>query len=103
MFDVYDPWLKCFMTDLTGDHFSSQYFGRCANLELKVLDCMEAYGLHRGLKKCEDLMLDYKECVHRIKQFNRVEAMRNERYRQWHSGERSKENRYAPGPKDDSY
>lgn len=101
--DIYDPWLKCFLTDLTGDHFSSQYFGRCANFESKFLDCMEAYGLYKGLKKCEDMMKDYKECVYRQKQFARVEAMRNERIRQWHSGQRSKANLYAPAPQDDSF
>lgn len=103
MLDVYDPWLKCFFTDFTSDHFSSQYFGRCANLELKFLDCMEAYGLYKGLQKCEDLLADYKECVYKRKQFDRIVAMRNERNRQWHSGERSKENRFAPGPRDDVY
>lgn len=101
--DVYDPWLKCFLTDFTGDHFSSQYFGRCAKLESKFLDCMEAYGLYKGLKKCDDLMMDFKECVQRQKQFARIDAMRNERMRQYRSGERSKENLYAPTPQDDSY
>lgn len=103
MATTYDPWLRSFATDLTGDQFSSQYFGQCADMEMKLLDCLEAYGLNRGLKKCEDLMQDFKECVYKKKQFDRIVAMRMERHRQWFKGERSSENHYAPGPKDDSY
>lgn len=98
-----DPWFKSFFTDLTGDHFSNQYFGECADLEMKLLDCLEAYGMHKGIRKCEVLMEDFKECVYKRKQFDRIFAMRTERHRQRFSGERSKENHYAPGPKDDSY
>lgn len=100
---TFDPWLKSFATDLTGDLFSTQYFGQCADLEMKLLNCLDAYGLNRGLKKCEDLMVDFKECVYKTKQLDRISAMRNERQRQWKNGERNNENRYAPGPQADSY
>lgn len=99
---IFDPWLKSPFTDF-GDLFSEQYFGRCADLELKAIDCMEAYGVNRGLKKCDDLLKDLRECVHKDKQYERITAMRNERQRQWREGERSNKDQYAPGPKDDSY
>ena len=72
-------------------------------MELKALDCLEAYGLTRGVTKCEDLITDFQECSLRVKEVSRYVAMRSERERQYHAGERTKENRYAPPPKPDSY
>ncbi|CAH1109725.1 unnamed protein product [Psylliodes chrysocephalus] len=97
------PWLKSPFTDLTGAIVSHQWYGRCADLELQALDCLEAYGLDRGIKKCDLLLQDFTECSLRIKQMNRMFAMRNERHRQYFAGERSKEEKWAAGPKPDSY
>ncbi|KAJ8961013.1 hypothetical protein NQ317_000302 [Molorchus minor] len=47
------PWLKSPFTDLTGSVVTHQWFGACADMELKALDCIEAYGLDRGLKVCD--------------------------------------------------
>ncbi|XP_056630541.1 uncharacterized protein LOC130441062 [Diorhabda sublineata] len=97
------PWLKSPFTDLTGSLVNHQWYGVCANLELKVLDCLEAYGLDRGLKKCHLLIEDFRECSLRTKQFKRMKAMRNERHRQYFNGERTKEKKYAKAPTYDSY
>lgn len=99
----YDAWWKSPFTDIGGDLFSHQYFGRCADIEMKVVDCLEAYGLLRGKQKCDELIQDFNECSHRNKQNDRIKAMRYERERQWLRGERSKKNHYAPPPKDDSF
>lgn len=70
---------------------------------MKTLDCLEAYGLERGLKKCDTLIADFRECSLKIKQIKRIQAMHAERQRQIAAGERSKENSYAPSPPHDSY
>lgn len=90
-------------TDVIGCLISHQWFGRCADLEMKAIDCLEAYGLYRGVNKCKDIIDDYKECALRGKQENRIIAMRMERQRQYWMGERSKEDRYAEPPKVDSF
>ncbi|RZC43074.1 Ndufs5 domain containing protein [Asbolus verrucosus] len=97
------PFFKSPLTDFSGAVVSHQWGGRCANLELKALDCLEAYGLDRGVKVCESLILDFQECSLRTKENQRYLAMRAERERQYKSGERSKEDRYAPSPQPDSY
>ncbi|XP_028129250.1 uncharacterized protein LOC114325387 [Diabrotica virgifera virgifera] len=97
------PWLKSPFTDLTGSLVNHQWYGECADMELKVLDCLDAYGLDRGLKKCDDLIEDFRECALKTKQFKRMYAMRNERHRQHFAGERTSENKYAKGPAYDSY
>jgi len=35
----------------------------CGDLELDALECLQAYGARRGLKLCENYVLDYKECM----------------------------------------
>ncbi|XP_060523323.1 NADH dehydrogenase [ubiquinone] iron-sulfur protein 5 [Cylas formicarius] len=98
------PFLKSPFTDLTGAvGISHQFFGECADIEMKTLDCLEAYGLDRGLKKCDALIADYTECARKVKQYNRMFTMRKERNRQYAAGERTKENHYAPSPPNDSY
>lgn len=66
------PFIRTPLTDLTGGLINHQNFGRCANLELKMMDCLEAYGLDRGKQKCSDLMDDFKECHLKKKQYQRV-------------------------------
>ncbi|KAJ8925265.1 hypothetical protein NQ315_009093 [Exocentrus adspersus] len=97
------PWLKSPFTDLTGAIVSHQWYDECADIELKALDCLEAYGLDRGIKKCDTLMKDFTECSLKIKQFKRMFALRFERQRQYLMGERSKEDHYAKAPEYDSY
>ncbi|CAH1163864.1 unnamed protein product [Phaedon cochleariae] len=95
------PWLKSPFTDLTGALVSHQWYGECADMELRALDCLEAYGLDRGLKKCKPILEDFKECALKIKQFKRMSAMRTERHRQYYTGER--EEHWAKPPANDSY
>ncbi|XP_018579298.1 NADH dehydrogenase [ubiquinone] iron-sulfur protein 5 [Anoplophora glabripennis] len=97
------PWLKSPFTDLTGAIVSHQWYGACADMEMKALDCLEAYGLDRGLKKCDPLIRDFTECALKIKQFKRMNAIRWERNRQYWAGERSKEDRWSKSPTHDSY
>lgn len=96
------PWFRSPFTDLTGALVSHQFYGRCADIEMQLVDCMEAYGLTRSKQKCALLMEDFKECAFRDKQTKRYIAMRQERKRQYNDGERSKDKLYEPGPAADS-
>lgn len=100
---VYSPPLRTPFTDIPGAIISHQWFGECADMEMKTIDCYEAYGLARGQKKCKDLFDDFKECTYRLKQNNRLFTMTAERERQYKAGERSAENRYAPPPRRESF
>lgn len=103
MTNILSPWFKSPFTDMTGALISHQWYGRCAKQEMKVVDCLEAYGLHKGFEKCEALIEDFRECSSQQKQMLRTTTMRYERQRQHWTGERSKDNLYAPPPKPDSY
>lgn len=68
----------------------------CAGYELLYIDCMEAYGYHRGKEKCRLILKDMYECVYRIKRLRRVYNMQQERHRQYKNGERKEEFAEAP-------
>jgi NADH dehydrogenase (ubiquinone) Fe-S protein 5 len=53
---------------LTGCLVNHQYYGRCEEMEMRLMNCLEAYGVDRGAKKCKDLMDDLYECSSRKKQ-----------------------------------
>lgn len=80
-----------------------QWHGPCREMELKMMDCLEAYGLDRGAQKCDAIIKDFQECAGRDKQSRRTLVMRLERNRQYYAGERKKEDLYAPAPTPDSF
>lgn len=65
------PLLRWPMTDITGGLISHQLLGRCAKQEMDLMDCMENYGLDRGLRKCKGYLDDFAECQTLKKQFLR--------------------------------
>ncbi|KAF5271756.1 hypothetical protein FQA39_LY08079 [Lamprigera yunnana] len=93
----FSPYFRSPFTDLTQCPISQQWHGPCRDIELKVMDCLEAYGLDRGRIQCNTLIQDFQECSGRHKQRARADAMRAERFRQYRAGERSKEDLYI-GP-----
>lgn len=97
------PWLRSPLTDLTGNLLTHQWYGRCAELEMNLMECLEAYGKERGTQKCKDYIQDFKECSNRELQTRRAMAMRYERQRQYYTGERKEADRYAPAPPPESY
>ncbi|XP_022905648.1 uncharacterized protein [Onthophagus taurus] len=96
------PYFKTPFTDITGAMISHQWYGKCAKREMDMIDCFEAYGLDNALNKCHTLIEDFKACSNNQAQVKRTFEMRWERDRQYYSGERTKENRYAPSPRPDS-
>uniref|UniRef100_A0A0K8TPV2 Putative ubiquinone oxidoreductase n=1 Tax=Tabanus bromius TaxID=304241 RepID=A0A0K8TPV2_TABBR len=97
------PFFRSPFTDLTGCVINHQQYDKCGELEMDMMDCLEAYGLERGKRKCADLISDFQECVGMKKQLLRFHTMRMERHRQWFKGERSNEEHYAPPPRVDAY
>lgn len=61
------PFFRSPFTDLTGGLINSQHYGRCAEFELNMMECIEAYGQDRGRIKCRDMIDDYQECLSRAK------------------------------------
>lgn len=84
------PMIKGPFTDFLANVRNFQFLKECAQYELHYVDCMEAYGYHRGKKECRMILNDMYECVMKIKRIRRVEAMQEERYRQYKNGERDK-------------
>lgn len=70
------PFFKSPLTDLTGCVVNHQMYDKCADMEMNVMDCLEAYGIERGLKKCKDLIADFQECAGMKKQQLRLEVRR---------------------------
>jgi NADH dehydrogenase (ubiquinone) Fe-S protein 5 len=97
------PFIKSPLTDIVGSVLTHQHFGRCAALEIKVVNCYEAYGYERAELLCSDIIDDFKECFLRDKQNGRFYEMKKERYRQYIHKERTKKELYAPSPRIDSY
>ncbi|KAJ6647622.1 NADH dehydrogenase [ubiquinone] iron-sulfur protein 5 [Pseudolycoriella hygida] len=95
------PAFRSPFTDLTGCLHNFQGHPQCARFEMNMIDCLEAYGLHMGSKKCKDLIDDFQECASRNKQVQRVQAMRMERHRQYYFGDRKEH--FAEPPKEDAY
>ncbi|XP_055387541.1 NADH dehydrogenase [ubiquinone] iron-sulfur protein 5 [Condylostylus longicornis] len=97
------PFLKTPLTDLTGCVINHQHYDKCGEFEMNMMDCLEAYGLDRGKKKCADLIADFQECAGMRKQMLRYNAMRLERHRQYLTGEVPKSKHYAEPPRTDAY
>ncbi|XP_065166782.1 NADH dehydrogenase [ubiquinone] iron-sulfur protein 5-like [Atheta coriaria] len=95
------PWFRSPFSDLTAQLVSHQWYGRCADFELKVMECFEAYGLDKGMRECDTLIQDFKECQSRTKQRDRAMAMRMERHKQYFKGERKEH--YAESPRIDAF
>ncbi|CAH0401435.1 unnamed protein product [Chilo suppressalis] len=96
------PFLRSPFTDITGCITSHQMLGRCQKQEMQMMDCMEAYGLERGMKKCGDFIEDFRECHNLRKQYSRFLAMRKERDRQIAAGILKDDKKYV-SPRIDSY
>lgn len=91
------------LSDLIGVYSSCQLNTRCRDLELNLVDCLDVYGKKGFFKQCVDEFSDYLECLHNAKSQKRVEAMQQERTRQYLAGERTKKDLYGPSPRLDSY
>ncbi|XP_011174250.1 uncharacterized protein LOC105206452 [Solenopsis invicta] len=95
------PFFRGPFTDLFLHVRNVQCMKECAPYELMFMDCMEAYGYHKGKEKCRLILDDMFECIYKNKRILRVYKMEEERQRQFKSGERK--NRYEETPPLDLY
>ncbi|KAJ2948371.1 hypothetical protein O0L34_g7608 [Tuta absoluta] len=103
MAQTLSPFFRSPFTDLTGGLVSHQVVGtRCGPIELETMECLERYGLDRGVRKCRCLIEDFKECQMQAKQYGRFVAMRAERNRQIREGILKDDKKYVT-PRVDSY
>lgn len=65
------PFLRTPFTDLTGSLINHQQYDKCGEREMNMMDCLEAYGMDRGQRKCVDLIRDFQECAGMKKQLMR--------------------------------
>lgn len=71
---VLTPYIRTPMTDLMGGLYNHQHYGPCGKFELKMMECLEAYGADKGKVKCSDLIDDFNECRKNTKQWLRTEV-----------------------------
>ncbi|XP_012222101.1 NADH dehydrogenase [ubiquinone] iron-sulfur protein 5 [Linepithema humile] len=94
------PLFKTPITDVFFHVRNLQCLKECAHYELQLIDCMEAYGYHKGKEKCRLILSDMYECGVKFKRAQRVMTMMAERDRQLESGEKKE---YAKAPPLDVY
>ena len=62
------PAFRTPMTDLVGSIMTHQTGSRCADFEMRAMECLEAYGVQRGRVRCVDYLDDLRECTFKFKQ-----------------------------------
>ncbi|XP_006622114.1 uncharacterized protein LOC102672861 [Apis dorsata] len=86
-----EPIFKTPLTKIFGISIHSQYYSTCKNFELRLAECVEAYGFYKGQEKCKALILDLDECLYKEKRMHRQEIINGEFQRQINAGERKYE------------
>lgn len=66
------PYIRTPLTDVFGSIINHQQYSKCGPFELNMMECLEAYGLDQGRKKCSDYIDDFNECQDMTKQFLRI-------------------------------
>lgn len=66
------PFFRSPFTDLTACMVNHQQYDKCGKFEMKMMECLEAYGMDQGKDKCKLLIEDFQECVGMNKQMLRV-------------------------------
>lgn len=59
----------------------------CTDMELNMMECLEAYGLSKGRLMCQKYMEDYRECKMPRLRVMRANIMRQERLKKVINGE----------------
>lgn len=64
----FGPAFRTPMTDLVGNLITHQTATRCADFEMRAMECLEAYGVQKGRVRCVDYLDDLRECAFQTKQ-----------------------------------
>lgn len=62
------PAFRTPLTDLVGGLVTHQTGARCADFEMRAMECLEAYGVQKGRVRCVDYLDDLRECTFQAKQ-----------------------------------
>ncbi|KAA0197276.1 hypothetical protein HAZT_HAZT002529 [Hyalella azteca] len=99
----FHPFIRTPLTDLGAHMFTHQSGTTCCDFEMRMVECVEAYGIGQAEAKCKDYFDDLAECMLSTKAWNRHKAMERERKRQVAAGELNKEDRYPVQSRVDGY
>lgn len=77
--------------------------GPCGDFELNSVECLEAYGVHKGMELCQKYFEDLQECKNGRLRDMRVFLMRQERFKKIAKGEIPWSKRYGEPQPYDSY
>lgn len=75
------PALRTPWTEALGSAYTYQDHPICRDFELRLVDCVEAYGWYRSQEKCNLLFKDLEECLYNLKRNKRLFLMKQERSR----------------------
>ena len=89
------PW-----TEALGSTYNYQDHPFCRDFELRLANCVEAYGWYRSQEKCTLLFKDLEECLYSQKRNKRISLMQQERARQSKKGQKRE---YLPATLVDLY
>lgn len=76
---------------------------KCADMELNMVECLEAYGVHKGNEMCMKFIEDFGECKMAWMAAQRNSLLRRERWKKMMKGEISARNPLGTQPPDDCY
>lgn len=62
------PFFRSPFTDLGGALVNAQHYDKCGELEMRMMECLEAHGAVRGKKVCSEVIEDFHECFSLRKQ-----------------------------------
>jgi NADH dehydrogenase (ubiquinone) Fe-S protein 5 len=62
------PFFRSPFTDLGGALVNAQHYDKCGELEMRMMECLEAHGAVKGKKVCADVIDDFHECFSLRKQ-----------------------------------
>ncbi|TOF75372.1 hypothetical protein CGJ15_27060, partial [Vibrio parahaemolyticus] len=69
------PAFRTPFTDIGGRVLTHQSTKKCADFEMRAMECLEAYGVQRGKTICIDYLDDLRECAFETRQMARTQAM----------------------------
>lgn len=75
----------------------------CSEIEMNTVECLEAYGVTKGMTKCAQYMEDLRECRYSRYRQLRYTAMKLERQKQILKGERKPSEMFMPSYSYDAY
>ncbi|RWS13276.1 hypothetical protein B4U79_10355 [Dinothrombium tinctorium] len=99
---------RTWVTEITSQHPNNQFRKRtyvppCTELEMNMVECIEAYGIPASHHMCQAYINDFGECVHHEMAMRRSQIMQRERVKQILKGKRKPSEVFGPKPDPNAY